>query len=269
MAKKKRNTGKPLRALMAIKRRNSQGRAIFQITPSRMSQRDMQRIVKAVNDSLYRLEKAGVQMDSKIYQNIMHYAVDENSKMYNVDLEKGTVRATTDFSRFSTPAEKYEYINMMRGILMTKTRTVAGTKKSIEKAYKSFLKISEMYRDIESDPASTTLPSLGFGGSGEIVEDESNQDDTTVADSSENQTGMSFEQYRNLWRIYRKSVTKDVKERMGSDVVLRLIMTSNFYMMDDTMIETAMKYFNDYQTDTAVSRIKNDIKAYTRQHIAF
>ena len=209
-------------------RNNSQGKPIYNIKPSEMTQKEMQRVVKAVNDSLYRLEKSGVQGESKAYQSIEHYAVDLNSKYYNVSVEGGTIRATKDFSKFST-GELYEYINNMRKWLSDKTRTVAGTKRAMKKSFDSFKKMSNVYgNDINKD--------------------------------------LTYDRYKELWKLYRNNVNDDIKGKAVSDDIVRVIFNTDFYMMDDSKIASALQYFNNYDVKTAREMIMDDIDEYITEN---
>jgi len=119
---------------------NKKGERIYDVKPSKMSKKDIQKLAKRVNDSLYRLEKRGLQEDSREYQMIEYYAVKKNAKMYNVDLTFGTIRVTKDISRFQNAKELREYVNRMREILQTQTITVTGTKKALKKSKDIFEK---------------------------------------------------------------------------------------------------------------------------------
>ena len=114
-------------------------RKIFDKKPSSFTKDEINKLVKGVNDRLYKLEKAGLAQESRAYQNIMRYAMG-GDPAYNVDLAKGTVRLTQDMSRFKTKQEMYDYINRAQQILSNQTSSVGGTNKAIKKAYESFMK---------------------------------------------------------------------------------------------------------------------------------
>lgn len=103
-----------------------------------ISKEEIKKKAKKVSNSLYRLEKAGVQNESAMYRTIERYAIDKNSKYYNVNLEKGTIRPTRNLDNM-TRKELYRYNEILDNILKSQTRTVTGTKKAIKKSYEAFL----------------------------------------------------------------------------------------------------------------------------------
>lgn len=120
----------------------SQGYKKFKVKAKDVKEKEIKWLVKTLNKRLYNLEKYGLQSASQEYRNIEHYAISEPSgkgKMYNVDYEKGTIRITSDLSRFKTREELTYFINTLRNIYSAKTSTTKGTKASMNKAYKKFL----------------------------------------------------------------------------------------------------------------------------------
>lgn len=206
---------------------NTQGKPIFSVKPSEMNTKEMQKVVKAVNDSLYRLEKSGNQLESKAYQSIQHYAIDLDSKYYNVSVGGGTIRATNDFSRFESKGELYEYIGVLRKWLQDKTRTVSGTKRAMRKSYQNFIKMQKSFG----------------GGAGSV-------------------NGITYDRYKQLWEIYRNNVNDDVKSKATSGEVVKILFNTDFYMMDDNKIAKSMQYFNNYDIKSAREKIYDDIDEY-------
>ena len=94
----------------------------------------VKKMVSKLNQRLARLEKSGLAMDSKEYRTIMHYAVDKNDRHYNVDIQKGTIRLTTDLTQFKTAKEWNAYVGILENIDAAKTSGVRGTKEAIKKA---------------------------------------------------------------------------------------------------------------------------------------
>ena len=179
------------------------------------SEKEIRRMIKQVNDSLYRLERAGVSNDSAMYRTIEHYAISNpngTGKMYNVNMEKGTVRVSKDLSRYKTREEKNKFVEILQNILASKTRTVTGTRKAIKEGFET---VKEQY---------------GFQG--------------------------TYEEYVNVWKIWRENVSKDKRDKMGSDKVMQLIENNNIYQLDNEQITQAMNYFDAYANEEeAMNRI--------------
>lgn len=128
-----------MKTLLRVKKVGTGGKQ-YRVKPSEVRDDEIKRMIKQVNDSLYRLEKSGVAGQSAIYRTIEKYAIsDPNStgKMYNVNEEKGTVRVSKDLSRYKTQEEKSKFVNILRNILSAKTRTVSGTRSAMKKAYET------------------------------------------------------------------------------------------------------------------------------------
>lgn len=170
------------------------------------------KLARKVNDRLRRLERAGMQEESQEYRTIERYAVKKNSNYYNVNLDKGTIRATKDFSRFNTASDVYAYKATLEGIINAETSTIRGTKRSIKRSYTNFMES----RTHELKP------------------------------------GMTFEQYRNIFKIYRTQVEPDKKDHFSSDTVLDLIENSNLYELTDSQIQQALIYASEQGVDSLI-----------------
>lgn len=104
------------------------------------SEDDIRKMVKKVNDSLYRLEKAGLESYSAEYRKIEKYAISNpngTGKMYNVNELTGTIRVTKDLSRFETKKERAKFVEILENILAAETRTVSGTRKAMKKGFET------------------------------------------------------------------------------------------------------------------------------------
>lgn len=104
------------------------------------SEEEIKRMVKKINDSLYRLEKAGLQSYSAEYRKIEKYAISNpngTGKMYNVNELTGTIRVTKDLSRFETKKERAKFVEILENILAAETRTVSGTRKAMKKGFET------------------------------------------------------------------------------------------------------------------------------------
>ena len=172
---------------------------------------EIRKLVKKVNDSLYRLEKAGVQNMSNEYQLIEYYAIEKDSPYYNVNLKQGTIRATKDLKRIGTKrADLYRYKNVLEGILEADTRTVTGTREAIKKSYDWFLKEQKEGGLLQNNPK------------------------------------MDFDNYKRVFQIYREKVNPDRKDHAGSAMVLAILNSTNMYQISKSGIERALKYAKEH-----------------------
>lgn len=104
------------------------------------SNKELRHMIKTVNDSLYRLERAGLQSESAEYRMIEKYAISNpngTGKMYNVNFSRGTIRVSKDLSRYKTEKERKKFVEVLENILESKTRTVSGTRKALQKGYET------------------------------------------------------------------------------------------------------------------------------------
>lgn len=104
------------------------------------SEAEIRHLIKKINDSMYRLEKAGLQNESAEYRKMMKYATSNpngTGSMYNLNMEKGTLRVSKDLSRYKTKKERAKFIEVLENILKAETRTVSGTRKAIDRGYQT------------------------------------------------------------------------------------------------------------------------------------
>lgn len=188
---------------------------------------EIRKMVKKVNDSLYRLEKADVTDYSREYQMIEHYAVKKNSKMYNVNLERGTIRATKDLKRFKSDEELYRYKEVLKNILKSKTRTVKGTREAMKKSFETFKK-SKTYKE---------------------------------------NPNMSFEDFQRVMKIWRTRVQPDEKAHLSSSDVVEIINITDLNSISDAGIEKALKYAEEEKSVDSMLDEFFDIKDDKFEHI--
>lgn len=104
------------------------------------SEAEIRHMIKKINDSMYRLEKAGLQTESAEYRKMMKYATSNpngTGSMYNLNMEKGTLRVTKDLSRFRSKKERVKFVEVLENILKSETRTVSGTRKAVDRGYQT------------------------------------------------------------------------------------------------------------------------------------
>ena len=217
---KRSNDLKPLYAFHRARSDDDASRKIFDKKPSEMSIADIRKLVKGVNDRLYKLEKAGMQMESKTYQNISKFAAENQLNMYNINPDTGAIRVTQDLSRFPTAEAKYRYIRRLQEILSNKTSTVGGTNRAMKKAYDSFMKNPLLQYQVK-DPH------------------DPEKEITMTYD-------LSFNEYKNIWKGYRKSIESDKKAKFESDTVIDFIQATRDQGYEDIpkdLIADAFKYY--------------------------
>lgn len=210
---KKVNALAPLYSYTRSKTNDPLSRKVFNKKPSTFTKEEFNKLIKGVNDRLYKLEKAGLAQESKAYQNIMRYAMG-GDPAYNVDTEKGTVRLTQDMSRFKTKQELYDYINRAQQILSNQTSSVGGTNRAIKKAYETFMKNPQMYT---------------ISREGKMIP-----------------LQLSLEEYRNIWKAYKSNVEPDEKGKYESQTVIDYIHATRamgYYDIPPEQMGKAFKYY--------------------------
>lgn len=189
---------------------NDKGQKVFDKKPSSFTKEELQKMVKTINDRLYKLEKAGLEEDSKLYRNLKKYSETQSGENGIFNVKDDKVRISSNLNRFGeTNAEKYQNIKFIQGYLSSETSTVGGTNRAFKKAFKSFKENPKFLK-------------------------------------YENTKNMTLKDYKNLWKIYRNNVSEDAKDKLGSDVVVNAV-KSDLYELSDDKILKALKYANDVE----------------------
>jgi len=115
----------------------AKGFSTYAISPSKITQKDINYMVNVINKRLYNLEKKGLTDESNEYQVIEKYAMNGN-KAYNVNMQKGTIRVKSS-TKGMTARERESYVNTLRNILRAKTSTAKGVREAQKARYKGFL----------------------------------------------------------------------------------------------------------------------------------
>ena len=137
--KKRKLKPRQRKTLLSVKKTGTGGKQ-YRVKPSEVRDDEIKKMVKMVNDSMYRLEKAGVECQSAIYRTIEKYALNDpngTGKIYNVNPETGSIRVSKDLKRYGTGEERSKAVNVLRNILTAKTRTVSGTRQAVQKAFET------------------------------------------------------------------------------------------------------------------------------------
>lgn len=104
------------------------------------SEVEIRHMIKKINDSMYRLEKRGLQTESAEYRKMMKYATSNpngTGSMYNLNMEKGTLRVSKDLSKYKSKKERAKFVEVLENILKAETRTVSGTRKAVDRGYQT------------------------------------------------------------------------------------------------------------------------------------
>lgn len=104
------------------------------------SEAEIRHMIKKINDSMYRLEKAGLQTESAEYRKMLKYATSNpngTGSMYNLNMEKGTLRVSKDLSKYKSKKERAKFVEVLENILKAETRTVSGTRKAVDRGYQT------------------------------------------------------------------------------------------------------------------------------------
>ena len=190
------------------------------VKASQIEDVDLQRMAGTINRRLYELEKNGLQHESDMYATIEHYAVDKSSPLYNVKVDKGTIRIRSDVKNMDAKT-RAEYVRTMRNILSSKTGTVSGTKRTQRKRFESFKK--------------------------------------NLDDDSETANDLTQDEYAKIWKAYRQNVKLDKGEHFGSQTVVHLIEDTNIAKLSKRDLNKAMKIMNQAESEAdAYKKIIND-----------
>ena len=112
-------------------------------------------MVRKANDRLRRLERAGLYEESREYRLVSHYAYSDpggKGSIYNVNPEKDTIRFKSTLPSGQGYTREREYmINTLRNFLNASTSTVSGTRKAINKAFKSFIDNQDIKGEMTQD----------------------------------------------------------------------------------------------------------------------
>ena len=131
------------------------GNVIYSIPASKVREKELQRMVRKANDRLRRLERAGLYEESREYRLVSHYAYSDpggKGSIYNVNPEKDTIRFKSTLPTGQGYTREREYmINTLRNFLNASTSTVSGTRKAINKAFKSFIDNQDIKGEMTQD----------------------------------------------------------------------------------------------------------------------
>ena len=153
--KRKKMESSYIRKSLLKTKTTEKGNLIYRIPASKVREKELQRMVRKANDRLRRLEKAGLYEESREYRLVSHYAYSDpggKGSIYNVNPEKDTIRFKSTLPSGQGYTREREYmINTLRNFLNASTSTVSGTRKAINKAFKSFIDNQDIKGEMTQD----------------------------------------------------------------------------------------------------------------------
>lgn len=153
--KRKKMESSYIRKSLLRTKTTEKGNVIYSIPASKVREKEFQRMIRKANDRLRRLEKAGLYEESREYRLVSHYAYsdpDGKGSIYNVNAEKDTIRFKSTLPTGQGYTREREYmINTLRNFLRASTSTVSGTRKSINKAFQSFMNNQDIKGEMTQD----------------------------------------------------------------------------------------------------------------------
>ena len=153
--KRKKMESSYIRKSLLKTKTTEKGNLIYRIPASKVREKELQRMVRKANDRLRRLEKAGLYEESREYRLVSHYAYSDpggKGNIYNVNPEKDTIRFKSTLPSGQGYTREREYmINTLRNFLNASTSTVSGTRKAINKAFKSFIDNQDIKGEMTQD----------------------------------------------------------------------------------------------------------------------
>jgi len=153
--KRKKMESSYIRKSLLKTKTTEKGNLIYRIPASKVREKELQRMVRKANDRLRRLERAGLYEESREYRLVSHYAYSDpggKGSIYNVNPEKDTIRFKSTLPTGQGYTREREYmINTLRNFLNASTSTVSGTRKAINKAFKSFIDNQDIKGEMTQD----------------------------------------------------------------------------------------------------------------------
>lgn len=213
MAKKKKRKNKApsqRRQKQLLRTRSgSQGQKLYKVTPSNVKQSEIKWMAQTINRRLRALEKAGLTEASEEYRTIQRYATGDPSG-------KGAIyNVNYDTGSIRITADTRKMSSEERAYLITTMRNILTAKTGTVRGTKK-----SMYKGYKT--------SLAMAGK---TEEEISQD-----------------QWGKIWKTYRENVSQDMKDKGGSQAVMKLLRETNFYEMSLSDMEKAFSYMNNYET---------------------
>ena len=220
--KKKKQEASYIRKTLLKRQESEKGNIVYNIPASKVREKEFQRMVRKANDRLRRLEKAGLSEESREYRLVSHYAYSDpggKGSIYNVNPEKDTIRFTTKL-----PGKGLQY-EKERAYLINTIRNFLNAATSTVSGTKKVIK-----KAYES-----------------FMENNSIKGD------------MTQEEYSKLWKVYHDMGLRDKLDNQGYNAFMTLVSQTDLYKMDQSEIETALRYIENSEKSTTTGIVSDVI----------
>lgn len=220
--KKKKQETSYIRKSLLKRQLSEKGNEVYSIPASKVREKEFQRMVRKANDRLRRLEKAGMYEESREYRLVSHYAYSDpggKGSIYNVNPEKDTIRFTTKL-----PGKGLQY-EKERAYLINTIRNFLNAATSTVSGTKKVIK-----KAYES-----------------FMENNSIKGD------------MTQEEYSKLWKVYHDMGLRDKLDNQGYNAFMTLVSQTDLYKMDQSEIETALRYIENSEKSTTTGIVSDVI----------
>ena len=220
--KKKKQESSYIRKTLLQRQESEKGNIVYNIPASKVREKEFQRMVRKANDRLRRLEKAGLYEESREYRLVSHYAYSDpggKGSIYNVNPEKDTIRFTTKL-----PGKGLQY-EKERAYLINTIRNFLNAATSTVSGTKKVIK-----KAYES-----------------FMENNSIKGD------------MTQEEYSKLWKVYHDMGLRDKLDNQGYNAFMTLVSQTDLYKMDQSEIETALRYIENSEKSTTTGIVSDVI----------
>lgn len=190
-------------------KQGSQGQKLYKVTPSNVKQSEIKWMAQTINRRLRALEKAGLTEASSEYRMIQNYATGDPTG-------KGSVyNVNYDTGNIRISYDTRKMTSEERAYLITVMRNILTSKTGTVRGTKAAM--MKGYR-------------------------------TSLAMAGKTEEEISQDQWGKIWKTFRENVSQDMKDKGGSQMVMKLLRETNFYEMSLSDMETAFSYMNNYET---------------------
>lgn len=184
----------------------------YKVTPSQITDKDISYMVNVINKRLYNIEKLGYSEESQEYQVIKKYATGEKNK--------GKDKIFYNVSNDDTTIR-----------VKTSARGLTGRDRE---------RYINILRGIMNAKTSTVKGTKG------TIDQRYN---TFLANRNLTSAQLPKEKYYEMWRIYRKQIAKDKRDKFDSSKMVSLIELGDFYNLTTEQMNDALKYVAQQNND--------------------
>ena len=187
----------------------SQGQKLYNVTPKNVKQSEIKWMAQTINRRLRAIEKAGLTEASNEYRLIQSYATGDPTG-------KGAIyNVNYDTGTIRITSDTRKMTSEERAYLINIMRNVITAKTGTVRGTKAAM--MKGYK-------------------------------TSLAMAGKTEAEISQDQWGKIWKTFRENVSQDMKDKGGSQMVMKLLRETNFYEMSLSDMETAFSYMNNYET---------------------